>query len=76
MSTNTKPSQCDRILLYMNQHGSITALDAMKEFGCMRLAARINELRKRGVGIRSTSQDTVNRYGDKVSISRYYVEDK
>lgn len=74
MSTSSKPSQCDRILLYLQQNGSITALDAMREFGCMRLAARINDLRRRGVGIRSTTQDTVNRYGDKVSISRYYVE--
>lgn len=74
MSTSTKPTQCDRIMQYMHQHGSITALDAMREFGCMRLAARINDLRKRGIEIESAPQVSINRYGDKVSISRYYVE--
>lgn len=74
MSTSTKPTQCDRIMQYMHQYGSITALDAMREFGCMRLAARINDLRKRDIKIRSVPQVSINRYGDKVSISRYYVE--
>lgn len=74
MSTNTKPSQCDRILMYLQQYGSITALDAMREFGCMRLAARILDLKKKGNRIAKTQQTTLNRYGDQVSISRYYLE--
>lgn len=39
------------ILLYLKEHGSITALDAIREFGCMRLAARISDLRERGYDI-------------------------
>ena len=55
-------SQCDEILLYMDIHGSITALEAMKNLGCMRLASRINDLRKRGYMIvksmvRMTNED-------------------
>lgn len=76
MSTSSKPTQCDRILLYLQQNKSITALDAMREFGCMRLAARINDLRRNNIDIKSTTQSTINRYGDKVTVSRYYLENK
>lgn len=60
--------------MYLQQYGSITALDAMREFGCMRLAARILDLKKKGNRIAKTQQTTLNRYGDQVSISRYYLE--
>ena len=43
-----KETQCDLILRYMDEHGSITSLEAIKYFGCLRLASRINDLRKRG----------------------------
>lgn len=74
MSTSSKPTQCDHILQYPQQNGSITALDAMREFGCMRLAARILDLKRRGNRIAKTQQTTLNRYGDEVQISRYYLE--
>jgi len=41
-------NQCDLILRYMDEHGSITSLEAMKLFGCMRLASRIADLRRKG----------------------------
>lgn len=40
-------NQETRILDYMLEYGSITALEAMKEFGIMRLASRISDLKKR-----------------------------
>ena len=43
-----KDTQCEQIIRYMDEHGSITSLEAMKNFGCMRLASRINDLRKKG----------------------------
>ena len=43
-----RESQCDLILRYMDEHGSISSKEAMKYFGCMRLASRINDLRKKG----------------------------
>ena len=43
-----KKSQCDRILQYIDENGSITQLQALKEFGCMRLASRMSDLKKRG----------------------------
>lgn len=38
-------SQEKQILGYLQSRGSITAIEALKEFGCFRLAARIADLR-------------------------------
>lgn len=40
-------SQCKLILFYLKEYGKITAKDAMQLCGCMRLAARIHDLRKK-----------------------------
>lgn len=68
--------QTDRILQYMRAKGSITALDAMKEFGCMRLAARIRDLRSDGYDIRSEMEKSRNMFGEQVSYSRYSLGEK
>ena len=41
-------SQCDSILAALKRGQVITPLDAMQDFNCMRLAARINDLRAMG----------------------------
>lgn len=71
----SKRSQCDMILLYLKEHGSITALDAIREFGCMRLAARISDLRERGYDIETFDEYSNNRYGDKIRHSRYFLNE-
>jgi len=45
-------TQCDQIL-EMLQSGPVTALDALQQAGCFRLAARIHDLRQRGIDIES-----------------------
>ena len=52
MSTNTK-NQTNRILRYLRTGRGITPLSALTRFRCMRLAARIEELRDAGVKISS-----------------------
>jgi hypothetical protein len=52
MSTNTK-NQTNRILRYLRTGRGITPLSALSRFGCMRLAARIEELRDAGIRINS-----------------------
>lgn len=64
-------TQCDMILQYMQDEGGITPWEAMKEFGCMRLGARIYDLKKRGHGIERTLVADVNRYGKRVQYARY-----
>ena len=68
-------TQCDMILRYMQDEGSITPWEAMKEFGCLRLGARIYDLRRRGVGIERTLVTDVNRYGKRVQYARYTVQE-
>lgn len=66
-------TQCDMILQYMQDVGGITPWEAMKEFGCMRLGARIYDLKRRGVEIATEMVTDRNRYGKHVSYARYRV---
>lgn len=43
-----KKTQCERILDYISDFGSITSMEAMQDLGCMRLASRICDLKKQG----------------------------
>ena len=49
-----KPSQSNQILKCLESGGSLTAIDALKRFGCLRLAARIEDLRSEGHPIITT----------------------
>ena len=64
-------TQKDRIIRHLNDKGSITALDAMKDYGIMRLASRISELKDEGYNIRSEFVSSKNRYNEPVSFSKY-----
>ena len=68
-------TQTEKILTYMRDYGSITPLDALAEFGCMRLAARIADIRATGIPITSTMEISKNRYGETVRYSRYKLEE-
>lgn len=50
-----KRSQNDKILAFLQRahHMPLTQLWALKHFGCMRLAARIDDLKRRGVKIKT-----------------------
>jgi len=64
-------TQKDRIIRHLNDKGSITALEAMKEYGIMRLTSRICELKDEGYNIRSEFVSSKNRYKEPVSFSKY-----
>ena len=66
-----KTTQCEKILQYIETEGSITSLDAIKEFSCMRLASRISDLRKQGYPIIRKMETSKNRYGETISYARY-----
>ena len=44
-------SQIKDIANYLAEKGSITALEALEEFGCFRLAARIYDIRSKGIDV-------------------------
>lgn len=68
-----KLTQCDRILRHLRDHGYITSLEAVNEYGIMRLAARIGELRERGYHIRSMHTTGKNRYGENINYAVYVL---
>lgn len=69
--TNSKPTQAQRVLDYIEEHGSITQLEALQYLSVMRLASRISELRRMGVPIESTVETVKNRFDEKTYIKRY-----
>lgn len=66
-----KATQCEKILQYIEDEGSITPLDALREFGCMRLASRITDLKRRGYPITRKMETAKNRAGEPVRYARY-----
>ena len=71
-----KLTQCERILRHMKDFGSITSLEAMTEYGIMRLASRINDLRAQGYAIVSERATGKNRYEEPTSYSVYRLANK
>ena len=55
----------------MEDYGSISSLEAVNEYGIMRLASRINDLKKQGVEIATEMVKSKNRYGETVHYKRY-----
>jgi dihydroorotate dehydrogenase len=64
-------SQCDRIVRHLEDHGSITAMEAIQEYGIQRLAARIADLREKGRPITSEIVTGKNRYGEDTHYAVY-----
>lgn len=64
-------TQNERILRHIKEHGSITPHEALKEYGIMRLASRVCDLKKAGYDVRSETVKAKNRYGEPVRYSRY-----
>lgn len=59
-------NQTEAILLHMESGRAITPIDALNEYGCFRLSARIMELRERGhrvIMTRVHNKDTGSCFG-------------
>lgn len=69
-------TQCDRIIRHLRDYGSITSLEAMSEYGIMRLASRITDLRAQGVEIVSETVTGKNRYGESTHYKRYRLAEE
>lgn len=71
-----KITQCDRILRHLKDNGSITSIEAVNEYGIMRLASRINDLRAQGIAIVSEVASGKNRYGEATHYSVYRLAEE
>ena len=68
-------TQCELVLNYIEEHGSITARQAYK-IGIMRLASRISDLKKAGFDIKSDTVKVKCRDGSVTYVSRYSMRKK
>lgn len=67
----SKATQAERVVQYMEEFGSITQFEALRDLGVMRLASRISDLKKLGFPIKSETVAVKNRYQEDCYIKRY-----
>lgn len=66
-------TQTEQVLRHLQDYGSITPVEAMAEYGIMRLGARIWDLKRDGHNITSERETGVNRYNEKTHYAKYYL---
>ena len=66
-----KLTQCQRILRHLEDFGSISQLEAISEYGIMRLASRITDLKRQGYHISAEMVKGKNRYGEPTHYAVY-----
>lgn len=69
-------TQTQAVLMYLEEKGSITHLEAQKELGIMRLASRIVDLKKMGFEFDCTTEKVPTRYGGTTRIKRYRLREE
>ena len=67
-------TQCEKVLDYIKQNGSIDAWHAMHDLKIMRLASRIHDLKQAGVPIVGIMQSRVAYDGSVVRWKEYYID--
>lgn len=67
-------SQCERIIQYMKDFGSISSMEAFKDLGITKLATRISEMRADGMEFDQRMEKIRNRYGERVYYMRYWLK--
>ena len=70
----SRTSQSQRIVDYMTEYGSITPLEAIRDIGCYRLAARISDIKKQGYPVKTEIIAVKNRMGTTSNVARYSLE--
>ena len=69
-------TQVEKIIDYIETEGSITPLDALREFGCMRLASRITDIKRMGYDVTVKMEKSKNRRGEFVRYARYSFKER
>ncbi len=64
-------TQAERVLRHLKDYGSITPVEALREYGVMRLGARIWDLKHAGHDIVTEREESRNRYGERTAYARY-----
>ena len=64
-------SQIDDVLEHLKEHGSITSMEAINNYGATRLSDIIYRLKKRGYNISTERLTVKTRYGRSTSVGKY-----
>ena len=67
----TKQTQCERIIQYIKDFGSINNREASYDLGILNFGARMSDLRKQGIELVATVERSKNRYGEICTYNRY-----
>lgn len=73
LKMHRKVSQCERIIKYIKDFGSITTWQAMEDLGVARLASRIYDLKCQGYKFKKNRVKTKNRYGERTYYDEYML---
>ena len=68
-------TQCEKVLKYMQDFGSVNPQQAIADLGVYRLASRISDLRKGGHKISRRMVRGKNRDGEAVRFAEYRLEE-
>ena len=68
-------TQCEQIIEYLNQFGSITPMEAFADLGITKLATRVSEMRKDGREFKIETVKSTNRFGKTVRYAKYSLKE-
>ena len=69
-----KLNQCNLILQYLNDFGSITTFESFTELGITRLPSRIYDLKEQGYKFNEEWVSRKNRYGKMICFKKYMLQ--
>lgn len=70
----TLSPQARMIYDHIAEHGSITSTEAYEKYGIYRAASRMHEIRKAGIGIKTTMKTGKNRFGVDCHYAEYSLQ--
>ena len=68
-------TQCEQIIDYLHQFGSITPMEAFADLGITKLATRVSEMRKDGREFKIERIKSKNRFGKTVHFAKYSLKE-
>lgn len=68
------PTQATQILKFLQAGNKLTPQEALLKFGCFRLAARINDLRRDGYDIHTDRKRVTCADGHPATIAEYWMD--
>ena len=67
-------SQCEIVLKFLEENGSITTFESYEQLGITRLPSRIHDLKRMGYKFEEEWISKKNRYGKTISFKKYTLK--